>query len=78
MWRTQHQDSHSFGREVILQEHVKQAHEIALKKGEDYDETMRVECARLTTERPIYWGILWPGGVALGQLLLEQVPCCFL
>ena len=29
--------------EVILQEHVKQAHEIALKKGADYDVTMRVE-----------------------------------
>eukprot|EP00966_Prymnesium_polylepis_P014263 329395-Prymnesium_polylepis.1 len=58
--------------EVILQEHVRHAHEIAMQSGADYDETMRVECARLTTERPTYWGMLWPGGVALGALLIEQ------
>lgn len=58
--------------EEALQEHVRRAHELASSSVDGYEEAMREECARLVAERPTYWGQLWPGGTAMGALLLER------
>lgn len=49
----------------------------ACRGGDDaYEKAMKVETARLLTEKGIFWSRVWPAGLALGLHLLEESDLC--